>query len=214
MIPRLPVPAAGELKSIKNTVKNPLKTAMAMAAAQAVWGFEVKAVKPRGTRNRNERSPLRRKRVLSPRLTRKGNGRIPLKAVSMAVRLNLIGDKRQESDDPRPLYCQSQCPLMLGTGSGNAPGKDLAPFRNETTERISILVINFELLGAEFADLFFEEDLALAPAPVFPVPAVHLYIHTPVPFRPGAPFFIFFIRHINSYKKRTFRRLSLIYIEN
>jgi hypothetical protein len=114
----------------------------------------------------------------------------------MAVRLNLFGDKRQQGDDPRPLYRQSQRPLMPGAGSGDTPGKDLAPFRNETAERIRILVINFELLGTEFTDLLFEEDLA--PAPVFTVPAVHLYIHSPIPFRAWGSFFKFFVGHMYS----------------
>jgi len=105
---------------------------------------------------------------------------------------------------------------MLGTGSGDAPGEYLSPFRNETAQRIGVLVVNFQLLEAELANLFLEENFALAAPAIFAVPSVHLGIQTPVtaikaipvaPFaiasftidsgRTLAVFNIFFVRHIN-----------------
>jgi hypothetical protein len=86
---------------------------------------------------------------------------------------------------------------MFSTGTGNAAGQYFTPFRDKPAQYIGVLIIYLELLGTEFTDLLFKEDLTLSAstAPVITIPTVHGNIHTPI--RPGRPlvFTILFIRH-------------------
>jgi hypothetical protein len=108
----------------------------------------------------------------------------------------LLRNKGQQGDDPGPFNGQGQNPLMLCTGAGDTPGQYLSPFGNKAAEGVGVLIIYFYFLDAEFADFLLEINLALAPAAIFSVPAVHLGIHAPV--LAGGPFIIgiSFIRHI------------------
>jgi hypothetical protein len=63
---------------------------------------------------------------------------------------------------------------VFRAGTSDTPGQDLAPFGNEPTQHIRILIVYFQLLKAEFTDLFFKENLtfaapedALIPFPAF-----------------------------------------------
>ena len=114
-----------------------------------------------------------------------------------------VGYKGKKSNGPGPFYRQSQSPLMLGAGSGNAPWEYLPPLGNKPAQCICILIINFQFLYAELADFLLEKNFAFTAPAIFSVPAVHLRIHTPVPIpvRTGSALVIiniFFVRHINS----------------
>jgi hypothetical protein len=50
--------------------------------------------------------------------------------------------KGDERDVPAPLHGNGDFPLMSGAVAGDAPGKDLAPFRNEEAEGFNIFVID------------------------------------------------------------------------
>ena len=51
---------------------------------------------------------------------------------------------------------------MLRAGAGNSTGKNLAPIGNKTTQEVRILVIRYDILGTESADLLLEEGLSPA----------------------------------------------------
>ena len=73
---------------------------------------------------------------------------------------------------PRALDCLRYCPLVLGAGSGNAPGENFPALGNKAAERVGIFVIDFELLGAKPAYFLFEESLAAFPSASHPIIAV------------------------------------------
>ena len=53
-----------------------------------------------------------------------------------------------------PLDCKGEHSLVFCTGSGNTPGNDLCPFRNEIFQGVRIFIINGKaFIGAEAADL-------------------------------------------------------------
>jgi len=116
-----------------------------------------------------------------------------------------ICNKGEERYDPGSFDRQSERPLMLGTGSGDASGKDLSPFGNKAMQRIGVFVINFHLLKTELADLLLEENFAFTAPAIITVTPVHLRISAilpvaiePFPIGPGwsfTVFRIFFIRH-------------------
>jgi hypothetical protein len=65
----------------------------------------------------------------------------------------LFAHERKQCERSGTLDFPGDKPLMLGTGSGDAPGKYFAPFRSETTKRIGIFVIYIRLADTDFADL-------------------------------------------------------------
>ena len=70
----------------------------------------------------------------------------------------------EESQSPRPLDAYRQHALVLGAGAGDPSRKDLPALGDEAAHAIDILVIDFDFLGAEFADLLLEETFAAAGA--------------------------------------------------
>jgi hypothetical protein len=110
---------------------------------------------------------------------------------------DLFGHKRKQRDNPSPLDSYRQDPLMFRTGTGNTPGQDLSPFRNETAKPIRVLVIYFFFLEAEFTDLFLKKDLSLSPAAgsVITLPAIQVYIRASLLPGRALCFRISFISH-------------------
>ena len=91
---------------------------------------------------------------------------------------------------------------MFGTGSGDTPGEYLSPLGNKTAERIGVLIVYFQLLDTEFADLLLEKNFAFTAAAIVSITSIHLGITTilPIAIGPGRAFTvinIFFVRHIN-----------------
>jgi hypothetical protein len=109
-------------------------------AAHAVLQLYLKAVKPRGTRKKKAKTLLRiRKRQIPAAAS----------ATIKALRPGISSDsgesvrhKREKGYYPCPLDGQSQSPLVLGAGSGDAPRQDLSPFGNKPAQGIRILIVN------------------------------------------------------------------------
>jgi hypothetical protein len=73
--------------------------------------------------------------------------------------MRLFGYIRKQCDTSGLFYRQSQSPLVFGAGAGNASGKNLSPFGDEPAQCIRFFVIDFQFLGAEFADFLLEKNL-------------------------------------------------------
>jgi hypothetical protein len=100
----------------------------------------------------------------------------------------LVRDKGQKSNHARPFNGHGKGPLVFCTGSGNTAGKNFSAFGYKAAEYIRVLIIDLQLLNAEFANLLFKENFAFAAAGAFAVPSV---IHTPV--LPGKTLVLFCI---------------------
>jgi hypothetical protein len=59
---------------------------------------------------------------------------------------------------------QGKSALMLGTGTGNSPRKNLSPLRYKSPQGVGVLVIRQRILGTEFANLPPEKRLSTTPA--------------------------------------------------
>src|SRR5262245_15242473 len=69
----------------------------------------------------------------------------------------------KQGDVPGPLDGLHQLPLMLGAGSRNAAGEDLATLGGESLQQADVLVVDVgNLLLAELAELFLAEEELLA----------------------------------------------------
>ncbi len=78
----------------------------------------------------------------------------------MSLFLACKGDER---DVPAPLHGDGDFPLMPGAVAGDAPGKDLAPLRNEEPKGFHIFVIDKgRFVHTESAHLFAD----LEPSPL------------------------------------------------
>jgi hypothetical protein len=112
-----------------------------------------------------------------------------------------VGYKGKQGNASGLLDSQGQRALVFRAGTGNAPGKYLAPVGNKAAEGIRVLIVDFEFLGTEFTDLLLKKDLSPA-APAKTLLAVTAFgIRIPVaPIRPGAMLTlgIFFFKHYNS----------------
>ena len=155
--------------------------------------------------------PLLGKKRHAPTPTRAGT-RILFSAAS-GYNGRSVGYKGEEGYDPGPFNRQSESPLVPGAGSGDTPGEYLSPLCDETAKRVRVLVVNFQLLNAELADLFLEKNFAFTTPAVIAVPSVYMAFHAPVvpiTIRPIAihsitivsgkmlvVFQISFVRHIN-----------------
>jgi hypothetical protein len=117
----------------------------------------------------------------------------------------LIGYKGQQGYASGPLNGQGQCTLVFRAGTGNTPGKDLAPIGNKTAKGIRVFIVDLQLLGTEFADLLLKINLTLAPA-IIAVTAVYIT----APIHPGAMLtvHIFFVKHNNSSNFKLSKRFA------
>ena len=62
----------------------------------------------------------------------------------------------QQSDIASPLDSQSQLALMLTAGTGNTPGDDFSPVRDEVFQNRNILIIDYDCcIRAETANFPF-----------------------------------------------------------
>jgi hypothetical protein len=116
-----------------------------------------------------------------------------------------VGYKGKQCNVSGLLDGQGQSALVFRAGTGNTPGKYLAPIGDKAAESIRVLVVDLEFLGTEFTNLLLKEDLPLAaPAKtILAVTALGIRISV-APIRPGTmfTFHIFFVKHYNSSKKR------------
>jgi hypothetical protein len=113
---------------------------------------------------------------------------LPERKKMLNKRKVLVRHKGQQSNHSRPFNGHGKGPLVFCTGSGNTAGKDFSAFGYKAAEYIRILIIDLQLLNAEFADLLFKENFAFAAPGTFTVPSV---IHTPV--LPGKTLILFYI---------------------
>jgi hypothetical protein len=100
----------------------------------------------------------------------------------------LFRHKRKHCQNARFFDFSRQLALVLRAGTGDSAGQDLAALGDKTPQGVCLFVVDFQLLGAEFAHFLFEKHLtraaavavsaaraafsALAPLiPIFPLPA-------------------------------------------
>ncbi len=102
-------------------------------------------------------------------------------------------DVRKHGESACALDLDSKASLMLGAGSGDAAGKNLAPLGGVSAETVGILIIDFRFLGAETAHLLAEKHLAPATAAAV-VGIAHGILHRHIIIHISH----LFIRHISS----------------